>query len=84
MNILRKFRKAWKAETPLFWKCVAGSSTTVIAIVLALTKISILSLTTPEWFTNNAWNIIGGATALGIIAKTRVKKTKEAGKEVQP
>lgn len=84
MNILTKFRKAWKAETPLFWKWVAGSSTTVIGITLALSKISILSITTPEWFTNNAWNIIGGATALGIIAKTRVKQPKESEKEVQP
>lgn len=73
MNVFKRFKKAWKAETPLFWVWVAGASAFVCAAVPTLAAVNIPGLAVPEVFTNNAWIIFGAATVVGTFAKTRIK-----------
>lgn len=73
MKTFTKFKKAWKSETPKFWKWCAGASVTVIAAIGAINTVA-ATATPPEWFVNYQWHILAVAAVLGFFAKTRTKK----------
>lgn len=74
MKIITKFNKAWKSKTPLFWKLIVGASAFVVVAIPIMASIDIPNVPTPEWFTANAWTVMGIATAISVFAKTRTKK----------
>ena len=70
-KLIAKFKKAWKAETPKFWKFIVGASAFIVVAVPVLASIELPNIPIPQWFTDNAWTVMGIATTIGLFAKTR-------------
>ena len=70
------FKKAWNAKTPIFWAWIRNASIFILGAVPTIQGLSTQYswITPPQWFSENTWYIMSGATFLLLFAQTRQKK----------
>lgn len=78
-KLIRRFKKAWKTETPRIWKAVRDAAAFVTIAVPSLAGISatVPNIDVPGWFTKIAWYIMGLAGLITLYAGTRTKKQED-------
>jgi len=76
-KLFKRFKNAWRAETPKLWKALRNLAGFVTIVVPFMAGISgtIPNITVPTWFTQYSWYLMAGAGLITLFAGTRQKKT---------
>ena len=74
--LLKKWKAALKAETPNFWKWIAGVCGYVPIAVSAI-NIATSGTIAPEWYTNNQFYLTAIPAVILLFAKSQTKKEKK-------
>lgn len=76
---IKDIPRQWKAETPKIAKWVRNTFATLGSAALAFnTAVTSISASTPSWYSDNIWFVIGGCAAIVVIAGTKEVKPPEA------